>query len=95
MGFNLAKCKCMKLGRCPIAYRYSLTDPEGNPYYLDEVQSERDLGVTVDNKLSFIEHIDTITKKANGILATIKRTFTDLDPTTFQLLYKALVPTPP
>jgi hypothetical protein len=41
MGFNLAKCKCMKLDRCPIAYRYSLTDPEGNPYYLDQVQSEK------------------------------------------------------
>ena len=52
--------------------------------------SEKDLGITIDSELNFAVHIDTVSKKANGIMAVI-RTFTCMDFKCFCLLYKALV----
>ena len=40
--------------------------------------------------LTFVEHMHTVSKKANGIMAVIRRTFTCLDIKCFNLLYKAL-----
>ena len=35
----------------------------------------RDLGVFIDNRLKFHEHVSTVTKKANRILAILHKTF--------------------
>jgi len=53
--------------------------------------SENYLGITIDNELNFAEHIDMVSKKANGIIAVIRRTFTCIDFICFCLLYKSLV----
>ena len=52
---------------------------------------ERDLGILVDDQLSFSDHIHTVAQKANKIMAVIKRTFVYLDSNTFKLLFKAIV----
>ena len=59
-----------------------------------EVESsncEKDLGVLVDDKLGFNEHIGEMVNKANRTLGLIKRSFKFLDETSFINLYKTLV----
>ena len=58
---------------------------------LDVTNEEKDLGIIVDNKLSFKAHINNSANKANRILGMIRRTFTHLvkDILTFPLLEDA------
>lgn len=51
-------------------FNYSLRDRDNSIHVIEHVRSETDLGVTVDYKLSFEEHIDKIVKRGYGILAT-------------------------
>ena len=57
----------------------------------ESVQSEKDLGVTFDSKLNFIEHISSKVKKANQIVGFIFKTFTFMDKEMFLNLFKSLV----
>ena len=58
---------------------------------LDETRSAKDLGVLIDDKLSFSEHICNQTKKTNMIMSVIRRTFRYLDEKMFIKLFKDLV----
>ena len=49
------------------------------------------MGVIVDNKLNFEEHIQSKVNKANKLMGLIRRTFVHLDKDNFALLYKSLV----
>ena len=65
-------------------------------YNLDQrklkiVEIEKDLGVHIDNKLTFEEHINLIVKKANSLLGMIRRSFVHLDATMFKQLYVSIV----
>ena len=66
-------------------------------FYLDgttpltRVNSEKDLGIIIDTKLSFHEHISKKTKTANGILAIIKKCFLIINAEILKTLYKTLV----
>ena len=53
------------------------------------VNSTKDLGIIVDNNLSFVEHINEKVKKANIMLGLIKRNFINMNENTFILLYKS------
>ncbi|XP_069142206.1 uncharacterized protein [Argopecten irradians] len=63
----------------------------GEQLDLDNITSEKDIGVTVDEDLNFRTHIQLGVNKANSILGLIKRTVTFLDEKMFKLLFKALV----
>ena len=52
---------------------------------------EKDIGVNVDQDLTFDTHIETKVNKANSIIGIIRRPFTYLDEEMFRLLFKALV----
>ena len=52
--------------------------------------AEKDVGVTIDNKLSFEQHISDKLNKANSIVGLIRRTFEYLDMKTLRLLYTSL-----
>ncbi|ELT96884.1 hypothetical protein CAPTEDRAFT_78301, partial [Capitella teleta] len=52
---------------------------------------EKDLGITIGNKLHFSDHINNITNKASRTLNAIKRKFRHLDNNTFLTLYKAKI----
>ena len=54
---------------------------------LKDVNQVKDLGIIVDSKLKFNQHIATKVNKANAVMGTIKRTFKHLDLETFKLLY--------
>jgi hypothetical protein len=58
---------------------------------LESVESEKDIGVTIDSKLNFEKHIQTQVNKANQIVGIIRRSFKYLDFKTFCLLFKSLV----
>jgi hypothetical protein len=53
---------------------------------------EKDLGITIDEKLKFQIHIYNQTKKVNRQrLGMIKRSFTYMDKNMFTTLYKSIV----
>ena len=66
-------------------------DTDSGNYKLQNVKLTKDLGVIIDNQLTFNEHIAEKIKKANCMLGLIKRNFRYLDEYTFILLYKSLV----
>ncbi len=56
--------------------------PEGSAVKLNTVESVKDLGVHIDRQLNFDLHdCHEMAMKANGILATIRRTFQHIDTT--------------
>ena len=69
---NPAKCKSftMSLKRNPITVRYNIQDST-----LEKVDTTRDLGVWLDTKLSFAEHINNTVSKANRALGAMIRSF--------------------
>ena len=52
---------------------------------------EKDLGIIIDNKVTFSYHIDSKVKKANELLGIIKRTFSHMDKDMFAIIYKSLI----
>ena len=89
--FNQVKCKVMTIGNSDTHYDYHMTKQDGTVIKVERSSLERDLGVLVDEHLSFSEHIHKISCTATGIMAVIRRTYTDLDADCFLLLYKALI----
>ena len=59
--------------------------------HLDTVPKEKDLGVTIDCDLSFIQHMIEKVNKANSMVGIIRRSFVCLDASMFLQLYKAMV----
>ena len=76
MKFNLTKCQTHTLaGRTKKSeLNYSLNGGK----QLSKVESEKDLGVIVDSRLQYREHIAKKTKVANSIAAIIRKSFVNL-----------------
>ena len=73
-----------------IKYKYSAT-VDNTIIDLERCNKVRDLGVIVNSKLSFSDHITEKVNTAYSILGIIKRNFQHVDIDAFVLLYKALV----
>jgi hypothetical protein len=58
---------------------------------MEYVESEKDIGVVIDNKLTSNQHISEKINKANWIMGVLRRTMEYMDCTTFKLLFTALV----
>ena len=70
------------------SYTYDLTH---NNYYtisLERVDQMRDLGVLIDERLAFSNHIQDKINKAHTMLGVIERNFKYLQLSSFILLYK-------
>lgn len=89
MKFHLDKCKAMHLGPNNKGFQYTLPKPDGSKHTLIEVTTEKDLGVLLDNKLKFSDHVNQSVAKANRILGCMKHTFKSMSPDVFSLLYIA------
>lgn len=89
--FNTAKCSTMHFGRSNEKTTYYMRDSGGVMRDLKESEIEKDLGVHVDNKLSFHQHVDEVVKKANRILGVIKRTFITRDKVIIKKLFTTMV----
>ena len=90
------KCKTMTVTR--------KKEPESRPYVMkkkvdgvevdhvfSKVDSEKDLGIKFDAKLSFEQHINDKVNKANQMMGLVRRSFIYLDKENFRWLYKAIV----
>ena len=81
LNFNATKCKVLHLGAKNAKFSYHMED-----VILNKSSEEKDLGVWVDDKLKFSQHIEKQVNKANKQLGLIRRSFDYLDPDTFNIL---------
>ena len=86
LNFQPPKCRAMTLGGHGDEPVYTLRGQE-----IARTTEEKDIGVTVDNKLTFDNHISAQISKANRVMGVIRRSYTHLDAKSFKLLFKALV----
>ena len=96
MTLNTEKCKALTLGKFTARATTNANVTLDIPYkehmeHLEHISSMKDLGITVDSKVNFKEHIQGKVKQAGSMLAIIYRNFFNLDQNTFNLLYKSLV----
>ena len=95
--FHPDKCKILYLGNrppedMPKLHLYVREDNDSlKESSLEETVSGKDIGVIIDNRLSFREQIDTKATKANTIMGIIRRTFAHMDKNTFMQLYRSMV----
>ena len=89
--FNSTKCKIMTLGHNQVTSNYTMAYTDSTVTDIAKSVLEKDLGILINNELSFTEHINMVTKKGNGIMAVIIRSFICIDYKCFNLLYKSLV----
>ena len=90
MEFNDTKCHHIHIGKHDNYLNYTI-EKQDRECIITKVDSEKDLGVTIDKNLNFREHISTKINVANRNLNIIFITFTFLDPEMFKNLYKSLV----
>ena len=85
------KCKIMKIGQRHREHTYIMRTNDVQTTELKKTTAEKDLGVTIDNRLSISEHINNTVKKANQVMGLIRRTFKLIDKEIFALLFKSRV----
>lgn len=83
--FNADKCVVLRI-KAALDYRYSL-----NGVYLQEVENQKDLGITISKNLTPSIHVQDIVKKAHRKIAMFRRCFTGLDEVKVTTLYQSLV----
>ena len=84
--FNGSKSHSLHLGYGNTRHQYVL---DGQP--LDPTVEEKDLGVIIDDQLKFRRHAAVAVKRANGVLACIRRTIKFKEKEMIVPLYVALV----
>ena len=91
LSFLPNKCKVMRLhvGRPKEQTKKFAYKLEENSAPLEYVTQEKDLGLIIDENLSFEQHIAEKIKKANSIMGVIRRTMEHLDCYYFKLLFTA------
>jgi len=88
LDLNIDKCNVISFGRLsnPALHGYTLGEQP-----LSRVSSIKDLGVILDARLNFKEHIECVTGRACRMLGFIYRNCNELSPGSLRLLYCTLV----
>ena len=92
MRFNADKCHVVHLGSNNPNFSYYMRNEDGTEdIELTTSTVEKDLGVQVDDKLTFSKHIECQVNKANRLVGLIRRSFSYMDKETMRQLFTALV----
>ena len=93
MKLNIDKCKILTIARprSAIEHTYGFNVNNVDFVELEKVTNMKDLGVIIDNELSFKEHIHEKVNKAFQMIGIINRSFQDIDKNYFLLIYKSTV----
>ena len=92
MRFHPAKRRTMHLGKHNPNIKYTLPIDDGTLHKIAQTAEEKDLAVTIDDKLVFSPPTHSIqVNKANRAVGLIRHTFKHLDKESFLYLYKSLV----
>ena len=89
MKFHPGKCHVLTLGKfedIKHAHQYKVTNHD-----IEHVDVEKDLGIIIDEEMTFEEHICTKVRIANALVGNIRRAFTFLDGQVLKKLYTSLV----
>ena len=88
MQFHPDKCQLLRIftKREPSLYDYYI-----NRQLISSTENAKYLGITINDKLSWNNHIDNIQKKANNSLNFIHRNFKNCSSHVKEKLYKAYV----
>ena len=81
----------MRIGDKYPKYKYIMTAEDGTIVQLEETVMEKDLGVVVDNNLTFSQHINTIVVRANQVMGMIRRSFKYMDKDIVVQLFTSIV----
>ena len=81
----------MHLGKKNIDYDYHLNDAMSTLQPLVVTHLVKDVGVYVDNCLTFSDNVQYVASKANRILSMIRRSYTFKEKKTIRPLYISLV----
>ena len=65
MDFNEKKCKRLHLGNKETNHNYFMKTKDLNRIQISNVKEENDLGIIIDNKLTFDAHISSKINIAN------------------------------
>ena len=84
--FNEDKCKSMTLNSKNLSSEYSINDK-----CISKVNSGCDLGIIFDKNIKFSDHVTLKVKKANSLLALIRKSFKNLDKKSWTTIYKTLI----
>jgi hypothetical protein len=95
MKFNISKCKSLEFHyNKPKVLDNDLSftmAQDGVRTKLESTKWDKDLGVTLNSKLNFSDHIEQVALKGNKMLGMLKRTFKFWDIDSFRMLYGSLV----
>jgi len=88
MTFNIQKCEFLRitLKKKPILHQYTLYDT-----VVQEVTQTKYLGLTIDSRLSWTEHIRQITKKANNVKGFLQRNLQSCPISVKESCYKSFI----
>ena len=73
--FNPVKFRIMTLGHSSSVSDYIMRGSGGNIVNIEKSRLEKDIRIMITSDLKFLENMHMVTKKANGIMAVIRRTF--------------------
>jgi len=88
MDFNPVKCEFLRITnkKNPIVYQYYIDNS-----IIKQATHSKYLGVTIDERLTWNEHILTIANKARQVNAYLRRNFYQYSPYVKCNLYKSMV----
>ena len=75
MTLNDGKCAVVHMGKRKPKAKFKIRKQDDTRVELHCSEGERDLGVTVNNKLASSEHIRAATAKANTVIGMLKNAF--------------------
>ena len=81
----------MHIGKRNPNATYTIRKPDGTRVELQSSEGERDLGVKIDNELTFSEHIRAATAKANSVIGMLKNAFVCREVDVWKTMYVSLV----